>query len=293
MHRRDLLKSIAAAPLAALAAPAQQGSGTNGKPRFRPAICAYSFRNQLKDKSMSYADVIRMASDTGAEGVDLTTYWLPDPAGAALLALKRLAYRSAVQIYTIGIRARMAQPTPELQAAEVESVRKWCDAAEEVGASHIRIFGGPTPKEATENQTIAWAAETLKRCAEVSSEKGITLGLEDDGGIWTTAGPPLDVVKKAGSLWAGINLDTGNFRDDAYSQIEQCAPYATNVHLKTTVHMNGQSEPSDWPKILKLLGAAGYRGYLALEYESTDDPAGSVPKLVKKMRESIASYVVS
>ncbi len=290
MLRRELLKSIASAPLGALAASAQEGSGSRPKPRFRPAICAYSFRNQLKDKSMSYTDVIRMASDTGAEGVDLTTYWLPDLTPGPLLALKRLAYRSAVQIYTIGIRSYMAQSTPELQAKEVENVRKWCEAAEELGCSHMRIFGGPTAKTTTQEQAIAWAAETLERCADVASQKGITLGLEDDGGIWTTAGPPLEVVKKVDSVWAGINLDVGNFRDNAYSQIEQCAPYATNVHLKTAVHMNGASEPADWPRVLKLLGAAGYRGYLALEYEATEDPVSTVPKLVSKLRESIASY---
>src|SRR6202171_2963883 len=126
MRRRDFIRTFPAATLAISCA----GAATETKARFRPAICAYSFRNQLKDRSMSYADVIRMAADLGADGVDLTTYWLPDTSNETLFALKKLAYRSAVSIYTIGIRARMAQPTPELQSAEVDTIRKWLEVAE-------------------------------------------------------------------------------------------------------------------------------------------------------------------
>src|SRR5437588_12493567 len=113
MRRRDWLRTLSAA---ALAVP-RANAATETKARFRPAICAYSFRNQLKDKSMTYADVIRTAADVGADGVDLTTYWFADTTDETLFALKKLTYRSAVSIYTIGIRARMAQPTPELPSA--------------------------------------------------------------------------------------------------------------------------------------------------------------------------------
>jgi hypothetical protein len=69
MRRRDWLTTFPAATLALTHARA----AIESKTRFRPAICANSFRNQLQDKSMTYADVIRMAADLGADGVDLTT----------------------------------------------------------------------------------------------------------------------------------------------------------------------------------------------------------------------------
>jgi L-ribulose-5-phosphate 3-epimerase len=277
MRRRDCLKALALAPAAWAA----------GKPRFRAAICAYSFRKELAAKSMTYADIIRMAADTGADGVDLTTYWLPDTSDRTLFELRKLAYRSGVSIYTIGIRARMAQPTAELQAAEVATVRQWVDAADRLGASHIRIFGGAVPRGATEDQAVAWAVETLKRSAEEAGKRGIMLGVEDDGGITTNADRTVEIVTKAASPWAGINLDIGNFPDNAYEQIAMCAPHATNVHFKTAVRVNKQKEPADWPRVLKILGAAGYQGYLSLEYEEEADPVNIVPKLIAKMRETI------
>lgn len=286
MRRRDCLATFGAGLLAPFSSTAATPTGG----RFRPAICAYSFRNQLKDKTMTYADLIRMAADLRADGVDLTTYWLPDTSDETLFALKRLAYRSAVSIYTIGIRARLAQPTAELQAAEVETVRKWLDVAERLGSEHIRIFGGAVPKGATEDQAVAWAVETLKRSAELAGKKGITLGVEDDGGITTNADRTVEIVTKAASPWAGINLDVGNFPNDAYAQIEMCAQYATNVHFKSHVHVDRQSVPADWPRILQILGKAGYRGYLALEYERNDDALAAVPPLISKMRTTIDAY---
>ena len=207
MNRRDCLKTLCAGVVASPGVSA----GTQPKARFRPAICAYSFRKQLEDKSMTYADVVRMAAETGADGVDLTSYWLPDTEDKTLFSLKRLAYKSSISIYSVGIRARMAQPTPELQAAEVETVRKWLEVAQRLGAGHIRIFGGSVPKGSTEDQAVLWAVETLKRCAEEAGKKGITLGVEDDGGITTTAERTVEIVTKAASPWVGINLDVGNF----------------------------------------------------------------------------------
>jgi L-ribulose-5-phosphate 3-epimerase len=285
MHRRLYLKSMAAA---ALALP-RCVDGAESKGRFRAAICAYSFRDALQKGSFTYADLIRMAADLGADGIDLTTYWLPDTNDATLFALKQLAYRSGVSIYSIGIRARMAQPTPELQAAEVETVRKWLDAAERLGAAHMRVFGGAVPKGASEDQTVIWAVETLKRAADEAAKRGIILGVEDDGGITTNADRTIEIVRKAGSPWVGINLDIGNFPDNGYAQIEMCAPYATNVHFKEQVHINRQGQPADFPRVLKILGNAGYQGYLALEYESAGDPFTNVPRLIRKMRDAIVA----
>jgi len=283
MNRRHCLETLGIAALAGGHMPAW----AEGKGKFRPAICAYSFRDQLKNGSFTYEGLIRMAAELGADGVDLTTYWLHDTTDQTLFALKRAAYRNGIALYNIGIRARMAQPTAELQAAEVETVRKWLDVAERLGASHMRIFGGAIPKGATEDQAVTWAVETLKRAADEAGKKGITLGVEDDGGITTNADRTVEIFKKTDSPWVGINLDIGNFPDDGYAQIEMCAPYATNVHFKSEVHVAKKREPADWARVLKILGAAGYRGYLALEYEATEDPMTVVPKLVGKMREVI------
>jgi sugar phosphate isomerase/epimerase len=54
--------------------------------------------------------------------------------------------------------------------------------------------------------------------------------------------------------------------------------------------VNGERQPADFARILRILGKAGYRGYLALEYESTDNPRTAVPDLISKIRAAIAAY---
>lgn len=78
------------------------------------------------------------------------------------------------------------------------------------------------------------------------------LGLADDGGITTTtaAARTLEILRKTNSPWAGINLDIGNFRTDAYAQIEMCAPDATKAHFTAEMHVNGQAQPTDFGRVL-------------------------------------------
>ena len=200
--------------------------------RLHAGLVAYSFRKNLANQTMTYEDLIHLASDSGLDGIDTTAYWFPNTSPEFLAGLRTTAYRNAIQLYTLGVRVRLCQPTSELQAAEVESCKKWVDVAERIGAGHVRVFGGAVPKGVPEGQAISWAVEVLKRSAEYAASRGIILGVEDDGGLTTTAEPTVAIVKQADTPFAGINLDTGNFPKNGYAQVALCIPYATNVHFK-------------------------------------------------------------
>src|SRR5208283_5758295 len=116
-------------------------------------------------------------------------------------------------------RVQLCQPTAELQRVEAENARRWVDVAQKIGAGHVRVFGGAIPKGASQEQAIGWAIEVLKPAAEYAGSKGIVLGVEDDGGLSATAEPTVEIVKRANSPFAGINLDIGNFPKDGYAQV--------------------------------------------------------------------------
>jgi L-ribulose-5-phosphate 3-epimerase len=286
LNRRKLLGALAALPVVSgLEAEPAQGAAPG---HLKAGLVAYSYRKELEAKTLSYEDVIRMASDWGLDGVDTTVYWFPDTSDHYLAGLRKTALKYGVQLYNAGVRVRLTQPTPELRTAEVDSIRKWVDVADRIGASHVRVFGGAIPKGATEEQAIAWAVEVLKRGAEYAGSKGITLGVEDDGGLTATAEPTIVVAKQAESPWAGVNADSGNPPKNGYAQFEMLLPYATSIHLKTTVtDENGQHIPADWGRLLGIIAKAGYRGFVGLEYEGNDAP-GEVPKLCAKLRSMIS-----
>jgi L-ribulose-5-phosphate 3-epimerase len=290
MNRRELILSLpAAATLSSISAPA--AAATGGKARLKPAICAYSFREALKAKTMTYENLIRLTADLGADGVDMTVYWFPDTSDQFLNSLRRAAYKACVSIYSIAIRSVMTQPTPELRAKEVEAMKKWVDVAVRLGAGHIRVFGGAVPKDATEDQASGWVVEVLQRSSEYAGGKGVILGLEDHGGITERAETILKIVGKVNSPWVGINLDTGNFKINPYKEIEMCIPYTANVQMKTLIQdAAGKRIESDWERIVRMLAQAGYRGYLALEYEDKEPPETAVPRLIAKLRQLTAKY---
>ena len=277
MKRRELLKTLPAIALAS----GIPGNAETKHSRLRPGIVAYSFRKQFESKSMTYDDLIHLASDSGLDGIDTTVYWFPDTSASFLASLRKTAYRNSIQLYSLACRVRLCQPTPELQEKEVAECSKWVDAAERVGAGQVRVFGGPVPKGASEEQAIGWAAEVLKRSAEYAGSKGITLGVEDDGGLTTTAEPTVEIVKRTDSPFAGINLDTGNFPRNGYSQVALCLPYATSVHFKVNISdENGNKQRADWQRLADMFRSSGYKGFLALEYEEKGDATTAVPPLL-------------
>jgi sugar phosphate isomerase/epimerase len=291
MNRRQLLATIAALPAAAQL----RGQSTSGatRPVLKAGLVAYSYRTELAAKTLTYDDLIRMASDWGLEGIDTTVYWFPDTPNTPkqwLASLRRTAYKHGIQLYNAGVRVRLCQPTADLQRAEVENIRKWVDVADRIGASHVRVFGGTVPKGATEEQAIGWAVEVFKRGAEYAATRGITLGVEDDGGLTTTAEPTVAIAKQTDSPWAGINADSGNIPKSGYAGFELMAPYATSVHLKTTVaDENGKKVPADWNRLFNILAKSGYRGYVGLEYES-EDAKVNVPKYVAELRSLVRKF---
>ena len=242
---------------------------------------------------MSYEDLIRMIADWGLDGLDCTVYWFPDNSNEYLASLRKAAFKNGVQIYNAGVRVQLCQPTPELQLSQYENIKKWVDVADRLGASHMRVFGGSIPKGATEQQAIAWAVEVMKRGAAYAGGKGITLGVEDDGGLTTAAGPTIEIVKQADSPWAGINADSGNFRNDGYSQFEMMLPYVTSVHLKREIAAaDGNKEKADWGRLLGMLGKSGYRGYVGSEYEA-DNAETAIPGLAAELRAVVRKMSAS
>ncbi len=240
---------------------------------------------------MSYETLIRYTSELGLDGLDTTVYWFPDKSDKYLASLRALAYRNAVNLYSIGTGVRFCQPTPELRQAEVEKVKQWVQVALKLGASHIRVFGGDLPKGATQDQALEWAVEVMKRSADLAGAAGIMLGIEDDFGISTTAEQTIALVKKADSPWVGINLDVGNFPKDGYSKVAMCIPYAVNVHFKTEIRdENGKEENADWDRLLGMFASAGYKGYISLEYEGKEGPETAVPRLAPELRRIASKY---
>ena len=124
----------------------------------------------------------------------------------------------------------------------------------------------------------------MKNAGAYAAKHGVVLGLENHGGITERADRILDILKRVDLPSVRINLDMGNFNRDAYRQLEQIAPYAANVQVKVDLKdENGKEVRADWERIIRMLKAAGYRGYLSLEYEAKAPATVEVPRLTREL----------
>jgi sugar phosphate isomerase/epimerase len=291
MQRRDFLKAIPAAGAAMAASAAAPKTASGRSPRLRTAICAYSFRKALGAGTLRYEDLVDMAVKNDVDGLDLTVYWFPkDDLDGFLSGLRLKAYLNAVEIPSIAIRTDLCRKGEREQDQEVAWLMHWVDAADRLGASFIRVFGGNVPKDATEDEAAGWVTKILKRSADYAGSKGVILGLENHGGITLKAERIQKILDAVNHPFVRMNLDTGNFRSMPYEQIEQSVPYAANTQFKVEITNDGKREESDWDRIVKMLAEGGYRGYMALEYEAEEDPFTAVPRHLKTLNELKAKY---
>jgi len=270
-----------------------------GATRLRLSLAAYSFRQYFKDgergqtrpipaeKQMDMMRFVDYCAEQGCDGAEVTSYYFPaNLTTEYLLKLKRHAFLRGVEISGTAVGNTLTPSVGDKRTKEIESVKRWIDYAAILGAPHIRVFAGSldnqTPEAAKKN-----CIEALSECAEYAGKKGVFLGVENHGGIVAEPEPLLDIVKSVQSPWVGINLDTGNFHtDDPYLDLARCAPYAVNVQIKTEVTPRGQkSQPADLKRLAQILRDAHYQGYVALEYESEEDPYTAVPRALTALKQ--------
>src|SRR3989442_12674943 len=135
MNRRHLLRT-----LPAIAAATQLHAQSESRCRLRSGLVAYSFRKEFEARTMTYETLIRYVSELGLDGLDTTVYWFPDTSDRYLASLRHIAYKHAVNLYSVAVRARLCQPTPELQRAKGENVKKGGDVPGKAARSHEGEF---------------------------------------------------------------------------------------------------------------------------------------------------------
>lgn len=237
---------------------------------------------------MTMEEFILKAVELGVLGVDITTYWLKSTEPSYLAGLRSFAYRHGMPFSGLAIGADLCQPESTKRAETLETVRKWVDAAELLGASHLRVFGDKLPAGATPEQGIGWVAETMKSACEYAAKKGIILGLESHSGLTTHASNIVEILRRVDSPYAGCNLDISNFPENPYEQIELCLPYATHTHIRD---LYGEpKQPLDLERIWQMFAKSGYNGYMSAEYEGKEDAMTGVPKLIEKIKVLCRKY---
>lgn len=264
-----------------------------GSSHMKLSLAAYSFREYLAGpkKSMTLEDFVDLCADYSLDAVEPTSYYFPEPVTPEYLQrLRRRAFLLGLEISGTAIGNTFTHPPgPELDK-QIAHTKKWIDHASQLGAPVIRIFAGNLQKGTTEADARKWCIDAIHQCCQYAGQHGIILALENHGGIVSSADQILSIVREVQSEWFGVNLDTGNFRSaDPYQDLARIAPYAVTVQVKTEISGPGGTRgAADMGRIISLLKAAAYRGFVALEYEAKEDPKTAVPRHLRELRKLIS-----
>jgi sugar phosphate isomerase/epimerase len=262
----------------------------NGASFFKFSLAAYSYRDLLNAKSprtkLTLDDFIADCAKMNLQGTELTSYYFPkEPTNDYLRHLKQLCFRLGLDISGTAVGNDFCYPPGTDRDREIGHVKQWVDYAEMLGAPVIRIFSGH-PRDTSQQEAHKLCVEGIEECCQYAGDHGVFLALENHGGLTTTADGLMSLVHDVKSPWFGVNLDTGNFRsDDVSRDIARFAPYAINVQVKVSIAgPNGKRQKADFARLARILAESGYRGYIVLEFEESENPTEACPRYIDELR---------
>jgi sugar phosphate isomerase/epimerase len=306
-NRRDFITSLvplaAAAGVTGLSAGAQSPAKPTAGARLKISLNAYCFNTALLPAAtggkpaMTLFELLEFCARHDFDGVDPTGYYFPGypkvPEDAFLYEFKRRAFQLGLGISGTGVRNNFASPDQDKRAADVQLVKDWIEVAARLGAPVIRVFAGAEPEGHSRDEVLEWMVADLKRCVEHGRQHGVLVGIQNHGDFLKTADQVLQVVKLVNSEWFGVIVDTGNFQNgDPYAEIARVLPHAVNFQVKESPFGRDSKVRMDQKKLVQVVRAAGYRGYLPIETLVAPgqdyDPNVTVPRFLNELRQALA-----
>ena len=315
--------AYAAEPQAAPVAAAQPAPATDGKavpivragkgPFLKTSVNAYSFTKLLNMKmkhhkeGMDLYDVVDFCAQHNIDAFDATGYFFPDyparPTDKYINELKLHAFESGVAISGSGVRNNFTVADKAARQADVENIKMWVEIASQLGAPVLRVFADTQMRDMhwqdvspgkTHAQVAAAIADNLKECAEHGEKHGVVIGVQNHGDFLKTAEDQLELIGLVGSKWCGAIVDTGYYMTtDPYIDMQKVAPYAVNWQIKKSAFGAASPIPIDMNRLMHIIKASGYRGYIPIETLSVSgdnyDPFTVVPAFIDQVRAAIAS----
>lgn len=261
--------------------------------KLKTSLNAYSFSKPLLSGEMNLDQLIEFCALNQIDAVDLTAYYFPGypevPSDEYLYHIKQKAFLLGVEISGTGVRNDFTEQDPAKLKASVDLVKKWIIAAEKMGAPVIRVFSGAAdPKGLSRAEAVDQLVRMMNECVAFGKLHGVVVAIQNHNDFIKTADQAIEIIQRVNSEWCGLILDIGSYRTgDPYKEIAQSIPFAVNWQLKENLFVNGIEQKTDLNKLMTIIQASGYRGYLPLETLGEGDPKIKVPLFLKEIRNAM------
>ena len=165
----------------------------------------------------------------------------------------------------------------------IEDHKPWIDAAKSIECDSIRIN---LWSDANKEEVMKVSIESISKLLEYSSDKNISIVIENHGGHTGDAKWLVNLVNKINNKNLGTLPDFGtlnfcvkrdlnlNFSAKCFSQydkylgVKELLPYAKGISAKSTqFDLKGNETTTNFKKMLRLIKKSNFEGYISIEYE--------------------------
>ncbi|MGV3502163.1 MAG: sugar phosphate isomerase/epimerase family protein [Adhaeribacter sp.] len=260
---------------------------------FKISLAEWSLHKTLFAKEMTNMQFPEVASKTfGIQAVEYVNQFFKDKAQDKTY-LKELLQRSKdldvtnVLIMVDGEGNLGATDEQERRKA-VENHYKWVEAAKFLGCHSIRVNAAG---KGTAEQVKAAAVDGLGKLSEFAAKTKMNVIVENHGSYSSDGKWLSDVMRQVNKKNCGTLPDFGNFYEyDRYQGVQDLLPFAKGVSAKSNVFdEQGNEAKIDYTRMLKMVKAAGYRGYVGIEYEGSKLSEAEGIKATKALLERVGA----
>ena len=288
--RRDFLAAAAAAIAASQAWAAEPPAAA---PLFRISLAEWSLHRTIFAGKLDNLDFPRAAKQQfGIDAVEYVNQFFKDKAkDAAYLAdlAKRAKDEGVTNVLVMcdGL-GNLGDPDATARTKAIENHFPWVEAAKRLGCHSIRVNAG-SKGSPEEQQKLA--ADGLSRLSDYAAQMDMAVIVENHGGLSSNGEWLSGVMKLVNKSNCGTLPDFGNFHDyDRYRGVEELLPFAKGISAKShEFDADGNEVRTDYRRMLRMVIAAGYRGWVGIEYEGNALPEAEGILATKKLLEKVRS----
>jgi sugar phosphate isomerase/epimerase len=306
LSRRSFLEAAASVPLAGVLAHspllAASAAPTHSVPQLFPiSLAEWSLHRALGAGTLDHLDFPRAAKrDYGLDAVEyVNTFFGGHGADRVYLAdLRSRCDGEGVKSLDIMCDGEGAIGDPDAAARTqaVDNHHKWVEAARFLGCHSIRVNA---QSQGTPEEQRGRVVDGLRRLVEFGAERDINVIVENHGGLSSNGAWLSSVIRAVDHPRCGTLPDFGNFslhpgeEYDRYRGVEEMMPFAKAVSAKSyDFDEQGNETRVDYPRMIRIVLAAGYRGYIGIEYEgerlSEPDGIRATEVLLERIRAALA-----
>ena len=234
--------------------------------------------------------------------MDLTA--LPEFSGTGLTGSIKDLDALGLKISDLGASARMHEGDPKVRQAQLDEGRRFIDLAQKLKAPYVRVFGDKVPAGEQKRDVMARVIDGLRTLGEHAKGSGVMVLLETHGD-YTDSPTVVELMKGASMDTVGLVWDAHHTfaagKEQPSASWAALKPWVRHTHLKDSVPegtevryvLTGKGTVPVREQV-RLLKAAGYKGYYGFEWEKgwhpeIEEPEVAFPHFVETIRAYLSS----